>query len=130
MFNYGGVPLVVLAILALLGWSVAFLKRTTQQLESTRVAAILLVIIGLVLLAELGSGYLRKKIGRMRQASVTRQRRRLPFPDVLNSVFARVGGPAATWQSVFNHLMSRLWFLAANRPAEWIQWIARRDDSC
>lgn len=46
-----------------MGW---YLKRTTQQLESTRVAAILLVIIGLVLLAELGSGWLRKKIGRMR----------------------------------------------------------------
>jgi phosphonate transport system permease protein len=46
-----------------MGW---YLKRTTQQLESTRVAAILLVIIGLVLLAELGSGWLRKKIGDMR----------------------------------------------------------------
>ncbi|MCO5069967.1 MAG: phosphonate ABC transporter, permease protein PhnE [Rhizobiaceae bacterium] len=46
-----------------MGW---YLKRTTQQLESTRVAAILLVIIGLVLLAEVGSGWLRKKIGRMR----------------------------------------------------------------
>jgi phosphonate transport system permease protein len=46
-----------------MGW---YLKRTTQQLESTRVAAILLVIIGLVLLAELGSGWLRKKIGMMR----------------------------------------------------------------
>jgi phosphonate transport system permease protein len=46
-----------------MGW---YLKRTTQQLESTRVAAILLVIIGLVLLAELGSGWLRKKIGKMR----------------------------------------------------------------
>ena len=46
-----------------MGW---YLKRTTQQLESTRVAAILLVIIGLVLLAELGSGWLRKKIGTMR----------------------------------------------------------------
>ncbi|MCO5058718.1 MAG: phosphonate ABC transporter, permease protein PhnE [Rhizobiaceae bacterium] len=46
-----------------MGW---YLKRTTQQLESTRVAAILLVIIGLVLLAELGSGWLRKRIARMR----------------------------------------------------------------
>jgi phosphonate transport system permease protein len=46
-----------------MGW---YLKRTTQQLESTRVAAILLVIIGLVLLAELGSGWLRNKIGKMR----------------------------------------------------------------
>lgn len=46
-----------------MGW---YLKRTTQQLESTRVAAILVVIIGLVLLAELGSGWLRKKIGKMR----------------------------------------------------------------
>lgn len=46
-----------------MGW---YLKRTTQQLESTRVAAILLVIIGLVLLAEIGSGWLRKKISKMR----------------------------------------------------------------
>lgn len=46
-----------------MGW---YLKRTTQQLESHRVAAILLVIIGLVLLAEIGSGWLRRKIGRMR----------------------------------------------------------------
>nr|MDQ2705301.1 ABC transporter permease subunit [Pseudomonadota bacterium] len=46
-----------------MGW---YLKRTTQQLESTRVAAILLVIIGLVLVAELGSGWLRRKIGQMR----------------------------------------------------------------
>ena len=45
-----------------MGW---YLKRTTQQLESTRVAAILLVIVGLVLLAELGSGWLRRKIGQM-----------------------------------------------------------------
>ncbi|MBE1202837.1 phosphonate ABC transporter, permease protein PhnE [Aminobacter carboxidus] len=46
-----------------MGW---YLKRTTQQMESTRVAAILLLIIGLVLLAELGSGWLRKRIGKMR----------------------------------------------------------------
>lgn len=46
-----------------MGW---YLKRTTQQMESTRVAAILLVIVGLVLLAEIGSGWLRRKIGRMR----------------------------------------------------------------
>ncbi len=46
-----------------MGW---YLKRTTQQLESTRVAAILLMIILLVLLAEIGSGWLRRKIGRMR----------------------------------------------------------------
>lgn len=46
-----------------MGW---YLKRTTQQLESTRVAAILLVIVALVLLAEIGSGWLRKKIGKMR----------------------------------------------------------------
>jgi hypothetical protein len=45
-----------------MGW---YLKRTTQQLESTRVAAILLVIIGLVLVAEIGSGWLRKRIGKM-----------------------------------------------------------------
>lgn len=46
-----------------MGW---YLKRTTQQLENTRVAAILLVIVALVLLAEIGSGWLRKKIGKMR----------------------------------------------------------------
>lgn len=46
-----------------MGW---YLKRTTLQLESTRVAAILLVIIGLVLVAEIGSGWLRKRIARMR----------------------------------------------------------------
>lgn len=46
-----------------MGW---YLKRTTQQLENTRVAAILLVIVGLVLLAEIGSGWLRRKIGTMR----------------------------------------------------------------
>ncbi|RJG41002.1 phosphonate ABC transporter, permease protein PhnE [Mesorhizobium sp. DCY119] len=46
-----------------MGW---YLKRTTQQMESTRVAAILLVIIGLVLLAEIGSGWLRRLIGKMR----------------------------------------------------------------
>lgn len=45
-----------------MGW---YLKRTTQQLETTRVAAILLTIILLVLLAELGSGWLRRKISRM-----------------------------------------------------------------
>lgn len=46
-----------------MGW---YLKRTTQQLESTRVAAILLVIIALVLIAEIGSGWLRRRISRMR----------------------------------------------------------------
>ena len=46
-----------------MGW---YLKRTTQQLESHRVAAILIVIVGLVLLAELGSGWLRRRIGQMR----------------------------------------------------------------
>jgi phosphonate transport system permease protein len=46
-----------------MGW---YLKRTTQQLESQRVAAILLVIIGLVLIAEIGSGWLRRKIAAMR----------------------------------------------------------------
>lgn len=45
-----------------MGW---YLKRTTQQLETTRVAAILLVIIGMVLIAEIGSGWLRKRISRM-----------------------------------------------------------------
>lgn len=46
-----------------MGW---YLKRTTQQLETTRVAAILLVIVALVLLAEIASGWLRRKIGQMR----------------------------------------------------------------
>ncbi|MBI1384330.1 MAG: phosphonate ABC transporter, permease protein PhnE [Rhizobiales bacterium] len=46
-----------------MGW---YLKRTTQQLESTRVAAILLTIIILVLLAEIGSGWLRRKVHTMR----------------------------------------------------------------
>ncbi len=46
-----------------MGW---YLKRTTQQLESQRVAAILVVIIGLVLIAEIGSGWLRRKIAAMR----------------------------------------------------------------
>lgn len=85
VFQYGVVPQVRVAFtgIAIYTWDVAFraatvvgffggggmgwyLKRTTQQLESTRVAAILLVIIGLVLLAELGSSWLRKKIGKMR----------------------------------------------------------------
>ncbi len=43
-----------------------YLKRTTQQLETTRVAAILLVIVGMVLLAEIGSGWLRRRISRMK----------------------------------------------------------------
>lgn len=46
-----------------MGW---YLKRTTQQLESTRVAAILLIIITLVLVAEIGSGWLRRRIANMR----------------------------------------------------------------
>lgn len=46
-----------------MGW---YLKRTVQQMESTRVAAILLTIIALVALAELGSGWLRRMIRRMR----------------------------------------------------------------
>jgi phosphonate transport system permease protein len=46
-----------------MGW---YLKRTTQQLESTRVVAILLVVIGLVLIAEIGSGWLRRRIAGMR----------------------------------------------------------------
>lgn len=85
VFQYGVLPQVRVAFtgIAIYTWDVAFraatvvgffggggmgwyLKRTTQQMESTRVAAILLVIIGLVLLAEIGSGWLRKKIGRMR----------------------------------------------------------------
>lgn len=42
-----------------MGW---YLKRSVQQMESTRVAAILLTIIALVTLAELGSGWLRRII--------------------------------------------------------------------
>ena len=45
-----------------MGW---YLKRSVQQMESTRVAAILLTIIALVTLAELGSGWLRRAIRRM-----------------------------------------------------------------
>jgi phosphonate transport system permease protein len=85
VFQYAVIPQVRVAFtgIAIYTWDVAFraatvvgffggggmgwyLKRTTQQLETTRVAAILLVIIGLVLLAEIGSGWLRKKIGKMR----------------------------------------------------------------
>jgi phosphonate transport system permease protein len=85
VFQYAVIPQVRVAFtgIAIYTWDVAFraatvvgffggggmgwyLKRTTQQLESHRVAAILLVIIGLVLLAEIGSGWLRGKIGRMR----------------------------------------------------------------
>jgi phosphonate transport system permease protein len=85
VFQYGVLPQVRVAFtgIAIYTWDVAFraatvvgffggggmgwyLKRTTQQLENTRVAAILLVIVGLVLLAEIGSGWLRKKIGKMR----------------------------------------------------------------
>lgn len=46
-----------------MGW---YLKRTIQQLETTRVAAILLVIILLVSIAEIGSSWLRSRIARMR----------------------------------------------------------------
>jgi phosphonate transport system permease protein len=46
-----------------MGW---YLKRTVQQMESTRVAAILLSIIALVALAEIGSGWVRRRIRRMR----------------------------------------------------------------
>jgi phosphonate transport system permease protein len=85
VFQYAVVPQVRVAFtgIAIYTWDVAFraatvvgffggggmgwyLKRTTQQLESTRVAAILLVIIALVLLAEIGSGWLRRRISRMR----------------------------------------------------------------
>jgi phosphonate transport system permease protein len=85
VFQYAVIPQVRVAFtgIAIYTWDVAFraatvvgffggggmgwyLKRTTQQLENTRVAAILLVIIALVLLAEIGSSWLRKKIGKMR----------------------------------------------------------------
>ena len=85
VFQWGVIPQVRVAFtgIAIYTWDVAFraatvvgffggggmgwyLKRTTQQLETTRVAAILLVIIGMVLLAEIGSGWLRKRISRMK----------------------------------------------------------------
>ncbi len=85
VFQWGVLPQVRVAFtgIAIYTWDVAFraatvvgffggggmgwyLKRTTQQLETTRVAAILLVIIAMVLLAEIGSGYLRKRISRMK----------------------------------------------------------------
>lgn len=85
VFQWGVIPQIRVAFtgIALYTWDVAFraatvvgffggggmgwyLKRTTQQLETTRVAAILLVIIGMVLLAEIGSGYLRRRIARMK----------------------------------------------------------------
>lgn len=85
VFQYAVIPQIRVAFtgIAIYTWDVAFraatvvgffggggmgwyLKRTTQQLETTRVAAILLVIIGMVLIAEIGSGWLRKRIGRMK----------------------------------------------------------------
>jgi phosphonate transport system permease protein len=85
VFQWGVIPQVRVAFtgIAIYTWDVAFraatvvgffggggmgwyLKRTTQQLETTRVAAILLVIIGMVLLAEIGSGWLRRRISRMK----------------------------------------------------------------
>lgn len=85
VFAYGVMPQVRVAFtgIAIYTWDVAFraatvvgffggggmgwyLKRTTQQLETTRVAAILLVIIGLVLIAELASSRIRKRIAAMR----------------------------------------------------------------
>lgn len=46
-----------------MGWH---LKRSVQQMDTTRSAAILLTIIALVTLAELGSGWVRRVIRRMR----------------------------------------------------------------
>lgn len=85
VFQYGVLPQIRVAFtgIAIYTWDVAFraatvvgffggggmgwyLKRTTQQLENTRVAAILLTIIVLVLLAELASGWLRHRISKMR----------------------------------------------------------------
>ena len=85
VFQYAVLPQVNVAFtgIAVYTWDVAFraatvvgffggggmglyLKRSVQQMESTRVAAILLTIIALVTLAELGSGWLRRTIRGMR----------------------------------------------------------------
>jgi phosphonate transport system permease protein len=44
-----------------MGW---YLKRNIQQLENTKVSAIILSIIGVVLIAEFISGWLRAKVNR------------------------------------------------------------------
>jgi len=85
VFQWGVIPQIRVAFtgIAIYTWDVAFraatvvgffggggmgwyLKRTTQQLETTRVAAILLVIIGMVLMAEIGSSWLRSRINKMK----------------------------------------------------------------
>jgi phosphonate transport system permease protein len=85
VFQYGVVPQVRVAFtgIAIYTWDVAFraatvvgffggggmgwyLQRTVQELQSTRVAAILLTIIVLVGIAEIFSGWLRNTVHRMR----------------------------------------------------------------
>ena len=85
VFQYGVVPQVRVAFtgIAIYTWDVAFraatvvgffggggmgwyLQRTVQELQSTRVAAILLTIIVLVGIAEVFSGWLRNTVHRMR----------------------------------------------------------------
>ena len=85
VFQYGVVPQVRVAFtgIAIYTWDVAFraatvvgffggggmgwyLQRTVQELQSTRVAAILLTIIALVGIAEIFSGWLRNTVHRMR----------------------------------------------------------------
>ena len=85
VFQYAVVPQIRVAIvgISIYTWDVAFraatvvgffggggmglyLKRTVQQLETQRVAAILLSIIALVTVAELLSGWLRNRVRRMK----------------------------------------------------------------
>lgn len=85
VFQYGVLPQVRVAFagIAIYTWDVAFraatvvgffggggmgwyLKRTVQEMQTTRVAAILLTIIVLVSIAEVASGWLRNRVARMR----------------------------------------------------------------
>lgn len=85
VFQHAVLPQVRVAVVAIgvYTWDVAFraatvvgffgggsmgvyLKQTVQQLDTHRTAAILLVIIGLVTLAEIGSTFLRRAVQRMR----------------------------------------------------------------
>lgn len=85
VFQYGVLPQVRVAFvgIAVYTWDVAFraatvigffggggmgwyLQRTVQEMQTTRVAAILLTIIALVTVAEILSGWLRSRIANMR----------------------------------------------------------------
>jgi phosphonate transport system permease protein len=85
VFQYGVLPQVRVAFvgISIYTWDVAFraatvvgffggggmglyLQRTVQQMETTRVAAILLTIIALVSVAEVLSGWMRNVVARMR----------------------------------------------------------------